>query len=397
MEGKAPVANVLPMEIRCRIIAALCEGNSVRGTSRLVEVDKGSVLDLGIRVGEGCGLIHNRLVRGLAAHFIQCDETWSFIHRKQARCDPATDPADWGDVYTFIAFDLNSKLVLSYHPGKRDAAHTDTFIADLRSRITVIPHVSTDGFSPYVEAIRSYFMGSVDFGQVVKNYRSGGRRDDHRYEPPRDPFITKKLVLGAPAEEDLCTSGVERVNLTLRHIIGRTRRLCLAFSKTLRGHRAAMSLGIFAYNFCRKHDTLGMTPAMAAGLTDHVWTMAELVTAALAEEPTAKPVAGPLALRPPRPGQVAPAARALPNGRGFLRAVPGTGGAPGASTSPAPPPASPAVAVAAVASVQASAPAVDDRQLDLLAWRPRPAPPVNRLPPGQLSLFGIDIDPTPLA
>jgi hypothetical protein len=269
--------------------------------------------------------------------------------------------------------------------------HTDTFIADLRARITVVPHISTDGFSPYIAAIITYFMGCADYGQVVKHYTKGGRRDDdHRYEPPRDPFITKKKIAGAPSFDDMCTSGVERVNLTLRHIVGRTRRLCLAFSKTLRGHKAAMALGIFAYNFCRKHETLGMTPAMAAGLTDHVWTIRELVDAALAEEPSAKPKPVALALRPPPPGQVAPAARALPNGRGWLRAVPGNGAPAPGGASPAPTPPAPAAPAPTPASAAAAAVAVDDRQLDLLAWRPKPPP--RPLPPlgSQLTMFPDD-------
>src|SRR5947208_2379328 len=113
---------------------------------------------------------------------------------------------------------------------------------------------STDGFAPYVEAIRAWFMGSIDYGQVVKNYRAGAQRGpDHRYESPRDPFITKTPIFGAPSMADLSTSYIERQNLTMRHVVGRIRRLCLAFSKTLRGHRAAEGLGVMTYNFVRQH------------------------------------------------------------------------------------------------------------------------------------------------
>jgi hypothetical protein len=235
----------------------------------------------------------------------------------------------------------------------------------------------------------------------VKHYRSGGQRGpDHRYEPPRDPFVTKHTVLGSPTTELIRTPYVERYNLTQRHIVGRTRRLCLAFSKTLRGHRAAIALGIFAYNFVREHSALGngTTPAMAAGITDHPWTIAELVEAALAEEPSDPPVPIPLTMPASRDGFPVGAARPLPNGRGFLRVVGGPAPAVRQPGPAAPPPVAPVPPpVAVVAPVE---PAADPSgQLDLFAWTPRPVPAVprddRRLPPGQLDLFGIDLDPEP--
>lgn len=373
------MANVLPWESRARIVAALVEGNSLRATSRMVETDKNTTRDFGLRVGEGCAHLHNRLVRGVSAHMLECDERWSFIHTKEARVDPSKHPAEWGDVYTFVALDAISKLVIAFHVGKRDQESANAFIGDLRARLNTVPTISTDGFVPYVEAIRTWFMGAADFGQVVKNYRTGSKRGpDHRYEPPRDPFITKTPVMGAPDVASLCTSHIERQNLTMRHIVGRTRRLCLSFSKTLRGHRAAEALGFMAYNFLRIHSTIGCTPAMAAGLTDHPWTVGELMDAALSAEPCEEPTVRPLALRP---GIMAPA-RELPNGRGFLRVVQG-GKAPGSD----PTPEWPAPALPAPPMTPAARP-VDERQLDLFAWRPRPLPP----PGTQLSMF--DPEPT---
>ncbi len=377
------------METRVRVIAALTEGNSIRGTARLMKVDKNAVMDFGIRVGEGCAHLHNRLVRGLAAHFIQCDETWSFIAKKSARCNPDIDPPEWGDAYTFLGFDLNSKLILSYHVGHRDTQHTDTFIADLRSRITVIPHVSTDGFSPYIAAILSYFMGQADFGQVVKNYRSGGRRDDHRYEPPRDPFITKKKIAGAPSDDDLCTSGVERVNLTLRHVIGRTRRLVLAFSKDPDHHKAAVALAYAWYNLGLVVRTTRLTPAMAVGVSKHIWEVEEFLEAILAEPEIGSPMAKPLAHRTP-----AGTSRALPGGRGFLRVVGGASSPTGPTPAAAPPPPVAPVQVAAAGSLEVAAkPLEPTGQLDLFGWKPRAAPPARPLPPKgtQLGLFGADL------
>jgi hypothetical protein len=175
----------------------------------------------------------------------------------------------------------------------------------------------------------------------------------------------------------LCTSHIERNNLTMRHIVGRTRRLCLAFSKTLRGHRAAEALGVMAYNFVRQNIALdGQTPAMAAGLADHPWTIGELMDAALAAEPCEAPRPVRLGLPPVRAGKATGAARELPNGRGWLRVVDGKG-VPSAPAPEAPPPTAPVAAVASSAAV-----AVDDRQLSLLDWKPKPRAPV------QFNLFG---------
>jgi len=321
------------METRVRIAASLVEGNSIRATARLTHVDKNSVMSHALRLGEGCLFLHDQLVRKLPSYIVQVDETWSFIHTKEARVDRSKAPPEYGDCYAFIGLCSSSKLVISYFVGKRDEASTKTFVADLRARLTVVPHITTDGFTPYLTAIAQSFPGCADFGQVVKNYRTGARRGpDHRYEPPRDPFITKTPVMGVPDERLMSTSHVERFSLTLRHTVGRTRRLCLAFSRTLRGHRAAVALAIAAYNFCKVHSTHWMTPAMAAGLADEPWTIERLVTEALAAEPVPAPKPQPLVLPPERD---AGTARELPNGRGFLRVVKGGSGD---STLAAPPP-----------------------------------------------------------
>ena len=377
------MANVLPWGTRARITGALTEGNSIRATARLTGAGKNAVMDCGLRVGEGCALLHDRIVRGARAYMLECDERWSFIHTKEARVEPGKDPAEWGDVYTFVALDSVTKLVIAYYVGKRDHESADAFIADLRARLTVVPQLATDGFVPYIEAIRAWFMGSVDYGAVVKNYRTGSKRGpDHRYEPPRDPFITKTPIFGAPDMALLSTSHIERNNLTMRHVVGRTRRLCLAFSKTLRGHRAAEALGFMAYNFVRQNAALGgETPAMAAGLTDHPWTIGELMDAALAAEPCemARPVQ--LALPPERAGRAIGAARELPNGRGWLRVVDGKGGPAPQPEAPTPAPMAPVVPSVEVSAVVSSVAPVDDRQLDLLAWKPKAREPI------QLSLF----------
>jgi IS1 family transposase len=391
------------------VTAALTEANSVRGIARLAEVDKGTVMAVGLQVGDGCALLHDRLVRGLRSLVIQGDETWSFICKKESRVDPMKDPPEYGDAYTFIGLDAISKLVISYYVGKRDGASADVFAADMRARLTMVPHLSTDGFPAYPEVIAKHFAGAIDYGTAVKHYTHGAQRGpDHRYEPPRDPFVTKHAILGAPTMALIGTPHVERYNLTQRHIVGRTRRLCLAFSKTLRGHQAAISLGVFAYNFVREHSALGphVTPAMAAGLTDHPWTIAEMVDAALAalaEEPGEKPQPVPLKMPAARAGQPVGASRALPNGRGFVRAV--NAAAPAAKSPAAPPPAPPPAPTPPPALVAIPSGSATPGQLDLLAWRPPPpapqapasppAQPSQRLPPGQLDLFGLDLEPEP--
>ncbi|WP_437961181.1 IS1 family transposase [Sorangium sp. So ce119] len=310
----------LSLETRIRVVSALCEGNSIRATARMVEVDKETVMALALRVGEGCARLHNRMMREIAAHVIQVDEQWSFVQKKQSRVQP-DEPEERGDAYLYVALDANTKLAISFHVGKRDDVNTHRFIEDLRSRLSVVPHITSDGWQSYPNAIGWNFKGSVDYGQCVKNFsRGGSQRPDYRYEPPRDPFITKKPIFGAPRDELLSTSYVERFNLNTRHTVGRTRRLCLAFSKTLRGHCAAVALGICAYNLVKIHGALGTTPAVAARVADHPWTLAELVTAALTEGEIAPPEPQPLKLQV-RPGAEERPARELPGGRGFLRLV----------------------------------------------------------------------------
>lgn len=356
----------LSLEIRTRIVSALTEGNSIRATARMVGVNRETVQALGLRVGDGCAAVLNRIVRGVAAHVIECNELWGWIHTKEARVRP-TDPGEWGDAYTYLALDATSRLVISWLLGKRDDAHTRAFITDLRARLTVIPHVSTDGWVPYIDAMREAFKGAVDFGQVVKNYRKGAQRGpDHRYEPPRDPFITRTAVSGAPDVDRLSTSHVERLNGTMRHMVGRKRRLCLAFSKTLRGHRAAVALAVRAYNLVRIHATLETTPAVAAGLVPRPWTVAELVEAALSEAESEAPIAVPLV---PRPGALA--ARQTSTGSVLRLVHGGSAAAPAAPSAPL-----------TEAPIAPAGPV----QLGLFDWRPpRPWRPME-----QLSLFPED-------
>ncbi|WP_437676678.1 IS1 family transposase [Sorangium sp. So ce131] len=361
------MAHVLPLAKRVEVVAHLVEGAGIRPTSRLTDVSKPAILSLLLRVGDGCAALHNRLVRDVDCRTVQVDEIWSYVQKKQARVQLGDSP-EVGEAYVFVGMASTSKIVISYRIGKRDEENTRAFIADLRSRLVTMPQLYSDGWQPYIAAVGDSFAGAVDYAQVVKNYRAGsrGRRDDdHRYEPPRDPFITRTPVFGVPDVKRASTSHVERQNLTIRMHIRCFTRLCNGFSKRFPHHKAAVALHMAFYNFCRPHEALRVTPAMEAGIADRVWSIEELVTLALAESPADPPK--PKALRLPEAPAGAPTApaRALPNGRGFLRLVGTASAAPVAPTPPA-------------------------------AGRPEPEPPPPSEPPTasrrmvQLSLFPAD-------
>ena len=374
------MANVLPFEKRLRVLAALVDGNSVRATSRMTEVHQDTISRFALAMGTGAQHLHDRLVRDLSCTLIEVDEQWSYVQKKQSRVDPVKDSPDHGDAWTWVAIDRNSRLAVAFYVGKRGEDSAQTFTDDLRARLVTMPQITSDGLSAYVGAIGSSFGPGVDYGQTVKNYRTGSRRGpDHRYEPPRDPFLTKRVVFGDPDMKRATTAHVERNNLTMRHVNGRLRRLCLAFSKKLDNHRAAAALGFAWYNFGHVVKTLRVTPAMAAGVTDHVWTIEEFMETVLAEVDAGKPERQPLALRTPPT-----TARELPNGRGFLRVVGATSSPSAPPPAPMPPPV-PRVAVAASGAVTVVA-----GQLDLLSWV---APPVKPRRYAQMDLFGIEIEP----
>ncbi|MRG92539.1 transposase [Polyangium spumosum] len=355
----------LAPEKRLAVLAALCDGNSIRAVERMTGVHRDTVMRLGLAWGDGAQNLHNRVARGLSCSLIQVDEVWSFVQKKQARVTEEDGP-DVGEAYTFTALDATSRFVLGWYVGKRNEESARAFMNDVRARLVVMPAMTSDGFAPYVGAIGAAFGPGIDYAMTVKNYGSKRpRRDDHRYEPPRDPFITKKTIFGAPNLDAASTAYIERNNGTMRHHVGRMRRLCQAFSKRLPSHRAAVALGYVHYNFCHVVKTLRVTPAMQLGIADSVWSLAELDAVLMTAGPCEGPEKQPLAPRAPET-----TARELPNGRGFLRVV---GGGKGASPAPTPSPVAPAPVVAAPVE-----PLFDEKgQGNLLAWRPK----------GQLSLF----------
>jgi IS1 family transposase len=376
------MANVLAREKRLAVTAALVDGCSIRTTERMTGVHRDTIMRFGLTLGEGCDRLHNRLVRDLSCSLLDLDEQWGWVGKKGPRVT-AADPPGIGEAWSWAAIDRSSRLAVSYHVGRRDGAAANAFVADLRSRLIVMPRLMTsDGLALYEPAIVEHFSRSANYAKCTKNYSGGGprRSPDHKYEPPRmgaDSFITKKAVLGTPDLSLASTSKVEVNNLLARHRNGRMRRLCLAFSKTLAGHKASVSIYYVHFNFVHVLRTTRMTPALAAGVTDHLWDVAEFLDAVLSEAPCARPTAQPLTI--PKPEGTA---RELPGGRGWLHAVPTGGGAPATAPTPATPPEAPA----AVATREPAG--VAGEQLDLLAWRPkaRPLPP----PGTQLSFFPDD-------
>ena len=286
--------NILSRDKQIEAVAALTEGVSVRATERLTGINRGTLLSLGVRVGQGCAALHDRLMRDLNVSRIELDEAWSFITKKQARLTPE-DGADKGDQYVFLAIAGAAKAILSYRVGKRNQEHTSAFVADLRARVLGAPEISSDGWNCYSGAIEDAFGIDVTYGQIQKHYgiQAGVVEAARRYSPAQVVAVSKLRVVGHPRH--ISTSYVERQNLTLRMQQRRFTRLTNAFSKKLENHEAAVALYATHFNFCRVHETLRVTPAMQLGVADHIWSIGELVDATLSNDAQAPVVrkAGP--------------------------------------------------------------------------------------------------------
>lgn len=290
--------NVLPLEKQIRVISALVEGCSIRSTARLVDVDKNTAMDLGVKVGEACANLHDGMMRNLNVSILELDEAWSFIGMKQKHVQ-LSDPAEMGDAYVWIGMDATNKAIISYVTGKRTSENAHALAQDLRARILSRPQITTDSFKQYLGAIDAAFGGDCDYAMIHKEYAAVvGNEAAVRYSPGSIIGVEKDVVCGEPNPAKISTSFVERQNLTLRMGIRRMTRLTNAFSKRLRNHRAAVNLHVAYYNFCRVHETLRITPAMALGVTDHIWSIGELIQKAL--DTPAAPVA-PIAPPPTRP------------------------------------------------------------------------------------------------
>jgi transposase-like protein/IS1 family transposase len=259
------------------ILKLLVEGSSVSTVERVTGVHHATILKLLVLAGEKCERIMADRVRNVQVRDVECDEVWAFIGKKQKRVRVDDDP-NMGDAYTFVAIERHSKLVLNIAVGKRNQHTTNAFIEGLSQAVAPRQHfqITTDGFRPYIGAIDATLGHRVDFAQLIKVYRSS-QDGEARYSPAEVASVEEVLVIGRPDPERICTSIVERSNLSLRMGIRRFTRLTNAFSKKWENHWAAVALWFTFYNFCRVHKSLRVTPAMEAGITDHVWTFAELL------------------------------------------------------------------------------------------------------------------------
>ena len=270
-----------------RILTLLVEGMSVRAISRVTGVEKKTILSLLLTIGAKCATLFDERVMGLAPRYVQADEIWTFVQKKQRRLKPS-DPAERGDQYVWIAMDSESKAILTFYVGKRDAVGADTLMADLRRRIVNRPQITTDGLEGYVEAVELAFGSQADYAQCIKNYAAPRTDGPDWFRPSAKVTSVEKIIkAGDPDVSRISTSHMERANLTVRMCLRRFTRLTNGFSKTLVNLEATVAIFMTWYNFCRVHQTLRVTPAMEAGLTDHVWTIREQLTADSAERKAA--------------------------------------------------------------------------------------------------------------
>jgi IS1 family transposase len=276
--------NILSRDKQIEIVAALTEGMSIRSTERLTGVHRDTIMRLGVRVGLGSARLHDYRMVGLRVGRIELDEVWSYVAKKQRRVAQDENLAK-GDQFVFTALASTSKAIVSYRVGKRTSDNTYAIITDLRERVIGTPEISTDGLVWYEPAIRHAFGQQIAYGQILKSYVGEPPVDAaRRYSPGTVVAVERRAVSGEPAH--ISTSYVERSNLTLRMASRRFTRLTNGFSKKLENHAAAFALFVAHYNFCRVHETTKVTPAMALGVTDHPWSIGELLDAALHYEPT---------------------------------------------------------------------------------------------------------------
>ena len=270
--------NRLSTQERAAIVRALVEGNSIRATCRITGRDKGTVLALLNDLGAVCTAYQSKTIRGINARRIQCDEIWSFCYAKQKNVPKAmTGRYGVGDVWTWTALDQDSKLIVSWYIGPRDARSAGPFIQDVADRLTGRVQITTDGLAAYVPAVYDAFGPTVDFAQLVKVYEGNDeRKAQARYSPAKHIGTKRNRISGDPDLAAASTSHVERSNLTMRMGMRRFTRLTNAFSKKITNHENAVALHFMHYNFARVHQTLRVTPAMAAGIADHVWSVEEI-------------------------------------------------------------------------------------------------------------------------
>lgn len=292
--------NKLPSAQRAAILTMLCEGASMRSVSRMADVSINTVAKLLVDAGRACAAHHDAAVRGVKARRVQCDEIWSFTYAKAKNvADAKAAPDEAGDTWTWTALDADSKLIVAYLVGGRDAGYAAAFMDDVAGRLANRVQLTTDGHKPYLRAVEGAFGAEVDYATLEKLYGTAPDAPRGRYSPAECVGIRKTRVEGKPDPAHVSTSYVERQNLTMRMHMRRFTRLTNAFSKKVENHAHMVALYTFWYNFVRIHKTLRVTPAMAAGLSARLWSMEDVVALIDAREaPAAK--RGPYRPRQPK-------------------------------------------------------------------------------------------------
>jgi lambda repressor-like predicted transcriptional regulator len=269
--------NRLPIEKRAQIIGLLVEGMSMRAVTRVTGVSINTVTKLLEDVGLAAGLYQAQTLVNLPCKRMECDEIWAFCYAKEKNVAPADKGVlGFGDVYTWTGLCADTKLIASYMVGKRDADYAHAFITDLALRLARRVQLTTDGHGPYLRAVEDAFGREVDYAMLVKQYGSADLHGERRYSPAQFISSEKRTMSGNPDQNKISTSYVERQNLTMRMGMRRFTRLTNGFSKKVENLEHAVSLHFMHYNFARIHKTLRVTPAMAAGISDHVWSLEEI-------------------------------------------------------------------------------------------------------------------------
>ncbi len=269
--------NKLSTEERTRIVAALVEGNSMRAVTRMTGVHRTTIQNLLVSLGEACSEYQDKAFVNLKCKRIQCDEIWSFVGSKEKNTSAEKKAQGWGDAWTWVAIDADTKLVPTWFIGTRDAGAAYHFIHDLASRLANRVQLTTDGHKAYLSAVEDAFGAEVDYAQLIKIYGNAPEGAEVRYSPAQCMGARKGAVTGKPDFAHVSTSYVERQNLTMRMSMKRFARLSNGFSKKVENHEHMLALHYMYYNFCRIHQTIRCTPAMEAGVSDHVWELNEVI------------------------------------------------------------------------------------------------------------------------
>ena len=269
--------NKLSIEKRTQIASMLVEGNSLRSISRIADVSINTVTKLLVDLGTACQEYHDNNVRDLICKRVQCDEIWSFIYAKEKNLpENMRGKYGVGSIWTWVGMDADTKLVISYLVGNRDAEYANIFMKDIADRIKNRVQLTTDGLRAYLDAVDNHLLARVDYAQLIKLYGES-LEGEHRYSPAECTGIKKEIIAGRPDKKYISTSYVERQNLTMRMNMRRFTRLTNGFSKKVENHQHAIALHFMYYNYVRIHKTLQVTPAMEAGITKKLWSVEDLI------------------------------------------------------------------------------------------------------------------------